>query len=315
MTPSFPLEAPSGRTARGPSVATEGPVVNFRAPRGAKRKAKGFGTIARVLLAATLATMLPAAAPAQLRPPRPLDWDAFAPGNSLEAQLGGALLQRQRASLAGTEGRLLEAGDYDVTWRTGPVALGVAGTLLRRLDGQTRFAEPASGAAGGLAPRSDAGDLTVTTAVRLTPAAWPALVVLRFGARLPTADHVRGLDRGETDFLGLLGVGTTRGRLIGGLESGIGILGTRIPEFAQQDDWIYTARLGYRLGAFRPQATFTGQTSPLHYRRIRGDEDLREFRLGLRAGHARWLQLEWVRGLVPFSPRSGVSVAAGISAP
>ncbi len=263
------------------------------------------------LLLAALALALPAPARAQLRPLRPLEWDAFTPGTNVFAHIGGALLEDQRASLSGTEGRLLELGDYSVSWRQGRVTLGLAGTLVRHFEPHTRFAAPASGAEPGNLPRNDAGDLTVTTAVRLSPAAWPPLVVLRFGARLPTTDHVLGLDRGEADFLGLLAVGLARGRFVGGIESGIGILGTRIPEFTQQDDWLYAARLGYRLGQLRPQLTFTGQSSPLRYRRIRGNEDLRELRLGIRAGARRWLEAEFVRGLAPFSPSSGLILAAG----
>ncbi len=261
------------------------------------------------LLLAALA--LPTPAGAQLRPLRPLEWDAFTPGTTLFAHMGAAVLQHQRASLSGTEGRLLELGDYAISWRQGRVSLGLAGTLVRHFDPRTRFAPPANGAEPGDLPRSDAGDLTVTTAVRLTPAAWPALLALRFGARLPTTDHLLGLDRGETDFLGLLALGMARGRFTGGIESGIGILGTRIPEFTQQDDWLYAARFGYRIGHLRPQVTFTGQTSPLHYRRIRGNEDLRELRLGIRAGTRRWVEAEWVHGFIPFSPSSGLILAAG----
>ena len=267
------------------------------------------------LVGIALVLAAPAVATAQLRPLRPLDWDVFDPGTTVLARVGGSVLEGQRASLAGTRGRLLELGDYTFSWRTGRVALGLAGTLRRRFDPDSRFAEPTSGAESGDSPRSDAGDLAATTAVRLSPAAWPALVVLRFGARLPTADPAQGLDRGETDFLGLLALGAVRGRFTGGIESGIGIFGTRIPEFTQDDDWIYAARFGYRLGRVRPQAAFTGQSSPLRYRHIRGNEDLREVRLGLRVGDRRWLEAEWVRGLVRFSPSSGLLVSAGARFP
>ena len=271
--------------------------------------------IAGTIPAIALLLTAPVAGTAQLRPLRPLDWDVFAPGTTVLARVGGGVLDGQRASLAGTRGRLLELGDYTLAWRTGRVALGLAGTLVHRFHPESRFAEPASGAEPGDSPRSDAGDLAATTAVRLSPTAWPALVVLRFGARLPTADHVKGLDRGEADFLGLLAVGAVRGRFTGGIESGIGIFDTRIPEFTQDDDWIYAARFGYRLGRVRPQAAFTGQSSPLRYRHIRGNEDLREVRLCFRVGDRRWLEADWVRGLVRFSPSSGLLVSGGARFP
>jgi hypothetical protein len=254
-------------------------------------------------------------AAAQLRPPEPLDWEVFAPGNSGLAHLGAALLQGQRASLAGTEGPLLELGNFAALVRSGRVALELSGTLVRRLDDRSRWADTAFGATPGLRRRVDAGDLRIATAVRLTPACSPGLAVLRFGARLPTTANTRGLDRGETDFLGTLALGWQRGALLAGVESGIGILGTRIPEFEQQDDWIYSARVAYRVGAVQPVATFTGQTSPLRYRRIRGNEDLRELRLGIRAGGRRWLEAQWVHGFLPFSPRSGVLLSAGAAFP
>ncbi|HEX9109767.1 MAG TPA: hypothetical protein VF832_21135 [Longimicrobiales bacterium] len=258
------------------------------------------------------AALAPSRAAAQLRPLEPLPWEVLAPGTTALARLGGGLLGGQRASLAGTEGRLLQLGNWQAAWRTGRVALELGGTALNIFDDRSRWADPADGAALRFGRRVDAGELRLTTAVRLTPAAWPAAAALRFGARLPTGSHVRGLEREETDFLGTLGLAWAKGALSAAAEAGIGIFGTRVPGFTQEDDLIFAARAGYRLGPLRPELVLTGQSSPLRYRRPRGVEDLRELRLGARAGTRRWLEAYWVHGLTPFSPSSGVLLGMGM---
>lgn len=259
--------------------------------------------------------MAPARADAQLRPVRPLEWTVFDPGYHAAFRVGASLLQHQRASLAGTQGRLLEIGDFSAVIRTGRVALELSGTAARIFEDQSRWSDTAGGARPSFGRRSDVGDLTVTSAVRLNPVTWPARVVIRFGARLPTTNHLEGLDRGEADFIGTLGVALERGCLSGAAEGGIGIFGTRTPEFEQEDDLVYAGRLACDLGPVQPVAEFLGQSSPLRYRHPRGNEDLRELRLGLRAGHHHWIQAQWVHGFVPFSPRTGLLISAGILLP
>ncbi len=267
--------------------------------RTASRARFAGGVLLLLAHAALPLLALPAGARAQLRPLESVPWDVFTPGVAAAAQLGANLFSGQRASLAGTEGRLLELG----------------GSAVRIFDDRARWADPAGGAALRFGRRVDAGELRVGTVVRLTPERWPGAALLRFGARLPTASHVTGIEREETDFLGTLALAWRDRRIDGSAEAGIGILGTRVPDFAQEDDLVYAARVGYRFGAFRPEAVFTGQSSPLRYRRPRGVEDLRELRLGVRAGRTRWVELLWVRGLVPFSPRSGFLLAAGATFP
>ncbi len=294
----------------GATKETDG-IRGTRPARGRRR-----GLIARIaltLVGGLCAGALPARA--QLRPIEPAPWEVYQPGTGLLAQLGANVLWRQRASLAGTEGRLLELGSYDLAWRTGRVALELGGSAVRIFDDRSRWADTAGGAALRFGRRVDAGELRVGTAVRLTPERWPGAAALRFGARLPTASHVTGLEREETDFLGTLALAWRRGPLLAAAEGGIGILGTRVPAFTQEDDLVYAARVAWRLGAVRPELAFTGQSSPLRYRRPRGVEALRERRLGVRAGARRWLEATWVRGLVPFSPHSGLLLSAGISLP
>ncbi len=274
-----------------------------------------WSSCAHVLLAAAAALAGAGGAAAQLRPLEPVPWEVFDPGVTAVAGLGANVFRGQRASLAGTEGRLLELGSYTAAWRTGRVALELGGSALRVFDDRSRWADPAGGAAARFGRRVDAGELRLGTAVRLTPGRWPGAALLRFGARLPTASHVTGLEREETDFLGTLALAWRRTRLQATAEAGIGILGTRVPEFTQEDDLVYAARVAYQLGGFRPEATFAGQSSPLRFRRPRGVEDLRELRLGVRAGRRRWLEVQWVHGLVPFSPASGLLLSAGAAFP
>src|SRR5215213_4486165 len=91
------------------------------------------------LLAAIL-TILPTNAAAQLRPLEPFEWRMFDGGRSVSAQVGGGWMQGQRASLAGTEGTLVEAGNFRAFWRTGRVVLEAGGTVQRFFDEESRFA-------------------------------------------------------------------------------------------------------------------------------------------------------------------------------
>lgn len=272
-------------------------------------------TLTGIVLAALplLAGALPALA--QLRPLEPAPWEVFQQGTGMLARVGTNALWGQRASLAGTEGRLLELGTYDVVWRTGRVALEAGGSAVRVFDDRSRWADTAGGAALRFGRRVDAGELRLGTAVRLTPERWAGAAALRFGVRLPTASHVTGIEREETDFLGTLALAWRRGPLLAAAEGGIGILGTRVPEFTQEDDLVYAARVAYRIGPVRPELAFAGQSSPLRFRRPRGVEDLRELRLGVRVGERRWLDASWVRGLVPFSPGSGLLLSVGRTFP
>lgn len=279
-------------------------------------RAHGTGRIRRVALALAVAAATLGWSPVaqgQLRPVEPLEWEIFVPGNVGVARVGMGILMGQKAALAGTEGRVLEIGNYAALWRAGRVVLELSGTAARRLDDRRRWAEPAPGVSSAFGAHVDAGDLRALTAVRLSPQAWPVLAVLRFGVRLPSTSAGRGLDRGQTDFLGEAGLAWRRGRLLAAVESGIGILGTRVPEFEQQDDWVYGATVAWEGRVLQPRAVFTGQSSPLRYRHNRGNEDLREVRAGIRAGGKRWVELLYVRGLIPFSPRAGVLLSAGMS--
>jgi hypothetical protein len=270
----------------------------------------------RVLgLAGALAGVGAPAARAQLRPLDPAEWRVWEGGRSVVAGVGGGVFADQRASLAGVEGRLVEGGSFSVALRTGRVAFEAGGTAQRFFRDEREFAAPV----GDARPdddgrRHDSGDYRIATVVRLTPEAAPALAVLRFGTRLPTTDNKVGLDRDALDFFALLGGRVRRGALAASAEAGISIDGTRDPGWEQRDVLVYALAAEYAASpGLVPTLSLVGNVPGLPERVIRGNEDLGEVRLGLRAGGRRWVRVELVRGYTEFSPSAGVIVAAGIA--
>lgn len=234
---------------------------------------------------------------------------------TLSATLGAGQMADQKLSRAGVRGRLTEVGNVALAWRTGRVLLEASGTALRlyRDDAVVDGPDPDVHHTRGIGTtRRDAGDFRVFTAVRLSPERWPARVVVRFGTRLPTSDNREGLERDATDFYALVGVGLTRGRLTAGVESGIGLLATRIPDYEQTDVVQYTATASYRVGALLvPTITIVGQATTAPFQ-VRGNENLAEVRPGLQVGTRRWIRVSAVRGLAKYSPSRGVLVSAGV---
>src|SRR5262245_54555033 len=142
---------------------------------------------------------------AQLRPLEPLPWDVLGQPATLHVSARSGWFDAQRASLAGTVGRLIELGEVRAVVRAGRVLLEFAGTPQRIFEDDSVFAAPAGGAE---APpvnrrRHDSGDYRVSTVIPLFDRRVQA--VLRFGTRLPTTDNRIGLDRDQTDFFALVG--------------------------------------------------------------------------------------------------------------
>jgi hypothetical protein len=251
-----------------------------------------------------------AAPEAQLRPLEPLDWAVFDAGVTLTAGVGIGTYLRQELSFAGTEGRLVELGEYHLSWRSGRVVLEGRGTLHRVFDDRRRTREPTANVQVPFGERRrDAGDHLALTTVRLTPEERPLLAVVRFGTRLPTTDDRTGLERDMTDFLATVGarrdVGTWR---VWG-ETGVGIHGTRDPDFEQVDHLLYMLGVEYRRERHSLALTALGQTFPAAWE-IRGNEDLGEARLVLRTGGRLGMEIGAVRGYTRFSPERGFFVAA-----
>ena len=109
--------------------------------------------------------------------------------------------------------------------------------------------------------REDFGDLRLLTALRVTPETSVVDVALRFGARLPTTNNKKGLDRDMTDFLATLAAQGARGRLSLGAEAGIGLLTTRFSDYEQADLIQYAARLAWDGGIVTPVLSWVGQVT------------------------------------------------------
>jgi hypothetical protein len=264
-----------------------------------------------ILLALAAASAAPAAA--QLRPLEPAQWEVFDAGTTVAATAGGGVHWDQRAALAGTTGRLVELGNFQATWRSGRIAVEGAGTSYRFFRDESRFAPAFGGARDENGPdRHDVGDYRLATTVLLTPAQHSAAAVLRFGVRIPTTSNQVGIDRDQTDFFALVGGRVVANRLRLSGETGVGVYGTRYPNFEQSDVLVYSLAAELPLGLVTPGAALLGQkdgTSAI----LRGNEDLSELRLGIRVGTRYWLRAQLVKGLERFSPRAGLLLAAGLA--
>lgn len=269
-------------------------------------------TFARLPRLVLLLSLLPAAASAQLRPLDAFEWRMFEEDAAVSVQAGGGWFAGQRASLAGTEGTLVEAGNLRAFWRTGRVVIEAGGTVQRFFRDERRFA-PAHGEVAGDEDgnRRDAGDWRILTAVRLTGEGAPVAAALRFGTRLPTTDNTVGLDRDAIDFFATIGGWTARGRIALQAEAGVGIVGTRETRFEQDDLLIYALRAEYDTGPVIPSLTVLGQQVGTGHAEIRGNESLGEVRIGARTTGRRWVSAEAVAGYTGFSPEYGLLVALG----
>jgi hypothetical protein len=266
---------------------------------------------ARASAAATLLLIAPSRVTGQLRPLEPLDWSVLDTTSQIHAALGFAAHSRQRASLAGTRGRLLELGNYYGSWRSGRVAFQVAGTVVRAYDDQEILAAPVGQTRPPDGhPRYDTGDHRVGTLIALSNPAATTAAALRFGTRLPTTDDIIGLDRDETDFYALLAGRTRVGPVSATAEAGVGINGSRDPGTDQKDVLLYAVGLWLERTPLRPSLVFLGQDG-LHRSAPRGNENLREVRAGIQLGDRRWLRLESAAGLTPFSPRASLLLTFG----
>jgi hypothetical protein len=261
---------------------------------------------------ALILLIAPAGLMAQLRPIDPLDWRPFDSPAPVLLEFGFGLLRDQHASLAGTKGTLYELGNFHVAWRTGRVVLELSGTASRRFEDQVVLREPALGADqpnGEL--RRDAGDVRASTLILLNAAEQRATFVLRFGTRLPTTSEEIGLDRDRTDFFATVGGRYRLGPLALNGESGVAINGTRLAGYDQSDVWTYSFGIEYDVGPLTPTAVIVGHQDG-HSWVARGNEDLSELRVGVRAGGRYWLQATAVKGIAAFSPGGGMLLMAGL---
>lgn len=263
------------------------------------------------LVAFATSLAVPSDACSQLRPLDPMDFEVLGePGWLMES--GAGAFTEQRASLAGVSGDLLELGTTRIVWGLGRVAMELSATLLRVYEDQEVYTDPVGDArpSDGSA-RVDAGDLRVSTMVRLTGEGARVPVVLRFGTRLPTTDNRVGLGRDQTDFFSTLGTRGHWGPWRVGAEAGFGVNGTRDTGHEQIDPILFGMTASYDAGTVRPLLELTGQHDPRSDRDRRGNENIGELRLGARFGGRAWLSVLGVRGWTSTSPALGVVLRAG----
>lgn len=262
-------------------------------------------------MAAMVAVCWASPSSSQLRPLDPVDFSVLGdPAWTVEVGIGA--LAGQRASLAGTSGKLLELGNTRIAWSLGRVALELSGTLLRVYEDDTVLTDPVGDARPPDGTRRiDAGDVRVTTLVRLSGDDASTPLFLRFGTRLPSTDNRVGLGRDQTDFFSTLAIRPVWGRWVLGAEFGMGIHGTRDTGHEQIDPLLFAVSATHAEGSFRPLLEATGQHDPRSNRDRRGNENIGEVRLGFRAGVDRWLTVLLIRGWTATSPDLGLVVRLG----
>lgn len=268
----------------------------------------------RFFISCIAVLLLHTAAHAQLRPLDPVDYRALSDGQ-LRVQLGGGLYFDQHASLAGTTGRLLDAGDIRVSWGSDRVVIEVAGTMQRFFEEDSTLETSISGVqpadAGG--KRHDSGDYRVQSILRLTKENGRTISIVRFGTRLPTTDNRVGLERDQTDFFATIGALRAISRFVVSGEAGVSINGTRRADYEQADVFVYAFTLEYRNSWLAPFISAVGQED-FHHWSTRGNEDLGEVRAGVRLGsQRRWLNAFAVRGFRDSSPTAGIALTAGVA--
>ena len=307
-----------------PPVLDEGPHLGYALQWFAFAIIGIIGWIALVLKSraahtATTATfvglvLLAGARPctAQLRPLDPLDWRIFDASTQLIAGVGGGGLWDHPATPAGTRGRLLELGRYTISYRSSRIAIELGGTALWRLREQDTLAAPLPVVAPDDGVRQDAGVAFAATGLRFSPDDWPADLVLRFGATIPTTSDESGLDRDRIDFFALVGARYRMGSWSFTAENGVGINGTLRDDLPQSDVWTYAFGAARDVGSVRVAADLVGRMDG-HAYVIRGNEDMSELRAGFDVGRDRWLRVRYVRGLTDDSaPAHGLRIMAGV---
>jgi surfeit locus 1 family protein len=282
------------------------------APRAAPPRAPPPPLLAVLLLAGA------APASAQLRPLDPAEWRVFDDGVRLVAEAGTALLRDQRASLAGTSGTLIEAGNYALTFRSARMAISLSGTAVLRLLDEEVYAAP-HGAARPTdgKTRRGSGRAIAATLFRVSPRDWPVDLLVRFGAVLPTTSHRSGLDRDRTDFFALAGARWDWRVLSLTTEHGVGVNGTITDSYPQSDVWVYNAGASLRAPAgllpapLRAVAELAGHEDG-HDWVVRGNEDQQEIRLGFDLGDTWLLRVRHIRGRTAHSPSTGWRIGGGV---
>ncbi|CAN5788698.1 hypothetical protein BH23GEM6_BH23GEM6_01230 [soil metagenome] len=268
-------------------------------------------TTARVAALIILVALAPGTSAAQLRPLEPLPWRVMDQNTTLIVDAGFGIHHDQRASLAGTTGKLLESGNLLAAWRSGRIAIEAGGTVNRRFHDRVRYAEPHPTVEHHGPQREDSGDYNIGTIVRLTPGESPDMLALRFGTRLPNSNDRVGIDRDRADFYALIGGQLRRQGLRVAAEGGVGIFGSHDLRYEQADPLLYAVSSDYTLGPATLSALFLGHRAGFGGWVQRGNESRSELRLGAGIGHRHRLRFSYVHGLADHSPSRGWLIGVG----
>lgn len=251
-------------------------------------------------------------AAAQLRPLPPLPYSTL---RESQLRCGAGSYSDQLASLAGVRGTLVQLGECDAQLARAGAILRVAGVAVRRHQ-ETERVHAADFAVEDDGPRrEDVGDVVLEVVVPVAGLPAASLIGFRVGMRLPTTDNTVGLERDETDVFAALVAGQRLGRLHIATEVGVGIHGTRSTEQEQQDVFLYVLQAAVDVGrGIELRAAALGQEFWANDWAFRGNEDLGEARLGLRAsiaGGPLFVDVAGVAGYRDASPARGVSASLG----
>jgi hypothetical protein len=279
-------------------------------------------TAARALFALALALTLGLSARAQQRPLITEDVDVLQPG-TLRVEAGIDFMQDARFPASGLTGDLTRVGVIGIHFGLSPnVEFSIEGVAQNFVSINTRGASafPLE-IAPGANSTNDTGDFRLATKIKMRNETrrGPSLG-FRFGVELPNSNEARGIGVNQTNAFGVILLGKRFGRdgrlnTFGNLGLGIYTAPTRL--FTQNDMLLYG--LG---GIFRVNKTVNlaaevnGRANTRSGGAPLGTESLGEFRLGLQV-KAAGLRFDaaGIKGLTPFSPRSGVTFGVTYDTP
>jgi hypothetical protein len=277
---------------------------------------------ARAVFALALAFTLGLSARAQQRPLITEDVDVLQPG-TLRVEAGIDFMQDARFPASGLTGDLTRVGVIGIHFGLSPnVEFSIEGVAQNFVSINTRGASafPLE-IAPGANSTNDTGDFRLATKIKMRNETrrGPSLG-FRFGVELPNSNEARGIGVNQTNAFGVILLGKRFGRdgrlnTFGNLGLGIYTAPTRL--FTQNDMLLYGLGGIFRVNKtvnlaaeVNGRANTRGGAAPL------GTESLGEFRLGLQV-KAAGLRFDaaGIKGLTPFSPRSGVTFGVTYDTP
>jgi hypothetical protein len=248
--------------------------------------------------------------------------DVLQPG-TLRVEAGIDFMQDARFPASGLTGDLTRVGVIGIHFGLSPnVEFSIEGVAQNFVSINTRGASafPLE-IAPGANSTNDTGDFRLATKIKMRNETrrGPSLG-FRFGVELPNSNEARGIGVNQTNAFGVILLGKRFGRdgrlnTFGNLGLGIYTAPTRL--FTQNDMLLYG--LG---GIFRVNKTVNlaaevnGRANTRSGGAPLGTESLGEFRLGLQV-KAAGLRFDaaGIKGLTPFSPRSGVTFGVTYDTP